>query len=119
MRCTLVSKSFKNIYAIPLEIMYYFWSFLASLILFIAIQYNEYRKNPVKYNAYTLLNMTTFIIIYLMLTILFYFMLSDTSDGTKLQKGGTNISSTATIDPSILKKIPDSIYTGFRPYDGI
>lgn len=97
--------------------MYYLWSFISSVLVFAAIQYNESRKNPKDYQIYTLSNLTTFALIYLMLTILFYFMFSQISGESKVQKGGTNISSSATIDPMILKKIPDHIYTGFTPYD--
>lgn len=97
--------------------MYYLWSFITALLLFLAIQYNEYKKSPKVYNIYTVTNVTTFFIIYLMLTILFYFMFSEQISNEKVQKGGTNISSSATIDPTILKKIPDVIYTGFTPYD--
>ena len=97
--------------------MYYLWSLVTSFALFSAIQFNEYKKNPKTYNIYTLPNLTIFAIMYLMITILFYLMFSQTVFDDKIQKGGTNISSSATIDPTILKKIPDSIYTGFTPYD--
>jgi len=97
--------------------MYYIWSLITSIVFFVAIQFNEYKKNPKDYNLYTLANFTIFAIIFLMTTIIFYLMFSQVVLTEKVQKGGTNISSSATIDPTILKKIPDSIYTGFTPYD--
>ncbi len=102
--------------------MYYIWSLLVAMTFFIITQYNEYQKNPKEYNAYTLTNFGTFFMIYLILTIVFYFIFEiDYNCLNKIQppKSGGNSSpiENTTIDPTILKRIPDNIYTGFTPYD--
>ena len=97
--------------------MYFLWSLLASILIFMVIQYNEYKKHTKTYNLYALSNLITFVIIYIIITILFYLVFSKGASVNLLQKGGTNISNTFTIDPVILRKIPDSLYTGFTPYD--
>lgn len=93
--------------------MYYIWSLIATTLIFAAIQYTEYKKDEKRYNAYTLTNFITFLIIYIIATILFYLLLASGMNNTKMQKGGEY----TYIDPSTLKKIPDTVYTGFTPYD--
>lgn len=96
--------------------MYYLWSLAATILIFGAIQYNEYmksNKDNYAYNLYTLTNFITFLIMYMIATILFYFLLGTEQGIKKLQKGGEY----TYIDPAILKKIPDNMYTGFTPYD--
>lgn len=92
--------------------MYYIWSFMISIIIFLAIQYNEYEKHKGKYNIYSLSNIGTFLIIFIILTIILY-MTSTNSliDNSALKEDGNNI-----IDPNMLKKINEPIYTGFTPY---
>jgi hypothetical protein len=93
--------------------MYYIWSLIATTFIFLAIQYTEYQKDAKRYNAYTLTNFMTFVIIYIIATILFYLLLASGLNNVKMQKGGEY----TYIDPSTLKKIPDAVYTGFTPYD--
>lgn len=95
--------------------MYYIWSFVASIATFGVIQYNDYVKNPKKYNLYTAMNVVTFSVIFLLMSILFYFVFEiDYKCVNKIQKGGNR---ETFIDPTILRKIPDNIYTGFKPFD--
>ena len=96
--------------------MYYLWSLVATAFIFGAIQYSEYtkyKKDNYSYNLYTLTNLMTFLLMYMISTILFYFLLGVEQGTKKLQKGGEY----TYIDPATLKKIPDSMYTGFTPYD--
>lgn len=93
--------------------MYYIWSFIISIIIFLAIQYNEYEKNKGKYNIYSLSNIGTFLIIFIILTIILYMTSNNYIFETTSKEinSGHNI-----IDPNMLKKIPEPIYTGFTPY---
>lgn len=102
--------------------MYYIWSLLVAITIFIIIQYNDYKKDPEIYNIYSYNNLGTFIIIYLTLTIIFYFIFEiDYNCLNKIQSsksgGDSSVIENIAIDPSMLKRIPDSIYTGFTPYN--
>ena len=94
--------------------MYYIWSLIATVALFAAIQYNEYSKDMLKYNLYTMSNIATLIVLYLILTIVFYMLFEiEYKTDDKLLKGGAN----HTVDQTVIRKINDPIYTGFNPYD--
>ena len=95
--------------------MYYVYSLIVSLFIFALIQYKEYEKNKETFSLYTISNMVTLMIIYLILTIVFYTMFEvDYRCLNKIQKrpihGGE-----PTMQVDFLKKIPDDISTGFRP----
>jgi hypothetical protein len=101
--------------------MYYLWSLLASVISFVAILYNEYNNTDNKrhYNPFTFTNFGTFVILYIILTIAMYMITGNagvkTTFNTKaINGGGVNIKS-ASVDPNILRKISDNVYTGFSP----
>lgn len=100
--------------------MYYIWSLIIAVVLFVIIQYKEYhtyKNNNQQYNLYTLTNFMTFVIIYIVSTILFYFLLEN--NNIKKQKISGGSSETTYIDyvnPNVLKKIQDNMYTGFTPY---
>lgn len=99
--------------------MYYIWSLLFAITIFIIIQYRDYQKEPQTYNVYTFSNIGTFMLIYLIMTIVCYFIFEiDYKSLNKIQppKLGGSLENAA-IDPSMLKRIPDNIYTGFTPYD--
>lgn len=92
--------------------MYYVWSFITSIIIFFAIQYNEYIKdikNMKNFELYTANKLIIFISIYILLTILFYFMFPEKKNISEIKNNLTNI------DPSMLRKISENIYTGFYP----
>jgi hypothetical protein len=109
--------------------MYYLWSLIATICIFGAIQYNEYTKHVSKkqpYNPYTITNLSTVVIMYILLTITFYMLLGidnnclkkiDKSVGrSKTKHGGENIHDMDTmIDPAMLRRIPEQVYTGFDP----
>jgi hypothetical protein len=110
--------------------MYYIWSLVAALSIFGAIQWNEYKKQMAKhlpYNPYTFSNLSTLLIMYLLLTIVFYMLLGvDHSCLNKIdhnakaaktgkQKGGDDFN--MMLDPVMLRRIPEQVYTGFNPYD--
>lgn len=101
--------------------MYYLWSLFAALIIIGYLQYNEYNKNPENYNIKSIVSLSsiaTFAVIYLIITIIFYFIFGiDYKCINKIQKGGNSNTSSISIDPVMLKRIPDKIYTGFNPHD--
>lgn len=100
--------------------MYYLWSLLVSIVLFSAIQLNEYNKliDKKRYSPFTFANLGTFIIIYMIITIIMYMVTGKTDIKTSFMnmKGGSidKIKSTS-IDPNMLRKISDNVYTGFSP----
>lgn len=121
---------------------YYFISFLISLLLFIIIQFFEYYKhlNEIKnnsdnyfiepYTPFKLNNVFLFIIIYIVFTIICYFLnLSNLKSfdlfkftGGNLFKPSSNTSNNNTdtkteFDPKILSKINDNFKTGFEPFN--
>jgi biotin transporter BioY len=101
--------------------MYYIWSLLTSTLLFAVIQFNEYSKLDEKktYKLITILNLASFLIIYLLLTILFYMIFGiDYTCINKIEKkrGGNQLHD-ITIDPIMLRKISEPVHTGFHPYD--
>jgi hypothetical protein len=95
--------------------MYYIWSLIISVIVFAAIQYNEYCKDPKYFNAWSVTNLSTFIIIYIIATIVLYILFSTQEYDSTMFKGNTG-GSDMHIDPVLLRRIPDQIYTGFSPY---
>lgn len=101
--------------------MYYIWSLLTSTLLFAIIQFNEYSKldDKTKFKLFTIINLATFLIMYLLLTILFYMLFGiDYTCINKIEKkrGGNQIHDIA-IDPIMLRKISEPVNTGFHPYD--
>ena len=96
--------------------MYYIWSLVISIIIFIIIQYIEndkYNKIGEKYNPFTIINLVIFVILYVLLSIIFFYILSD----KKIFSSNEEIDINNNIDPLILKKIPDTFNTGFEPFD--
>ena len=96
--------------------MYYLWSILISIVLFTIIQYLEYsnkQKNKIKYDLLTLKNLATFIVIYIIITIIYYMIFTMNNN----QKGGklSNKNEYFTPDPAMLRKIAEPMYTGFTP----
>ena len=104
--------------------MYYIWSMLVTLIIFAALQYKEFQKDEKKYNIWTFANLSTLVIIYLISTIILYMLVGiDYRCVNKINvKGGgkdsigVNYSDIHNIDPSILRRIPDQMCTGFDPH---
>jgi len=96
-----------------IEEMYYLWSIVFTLLVFILLQYNEYTKNKSGYKMLTFSNISVFIILYIVVTIIFYFSFSfDFRCLNKIQqRGGNNYE----IDHSMLKKISENLDTGFSP----
>lgn len=98
--------------------MYYIWSFVISIIISYFIQYNEYEKNPNEYKLFTLINITTFFVLYLIITIIFYFIFEiDYKCVNKIKKRGGN-SDTSIIDIDVvkqLKNIKEETLYGFEP----
>lgn len=98
--------------------MYYIWSLLVCVIIFALIQYNEYIKDTYQYRLLTIMNLSTFVIIYLILTIVFYMMFEmDYKSFNKTQKGGNSSNNPISADPVMLRKITETVYTGFSPID--
>lgn len=107
--------------------MYYIWSLIVTCIIFAALQYNEYQQalDKTTYNLYTFSNLSTLLIIYLLSTIIFYMIFAmDYKCLSKIQKpnanklgGGSSFESNVSVDPQILKRISEPMYTGFSTYD--
>lgn len=103
--------------------MYYLWSLVASALLFSVIQFNEYNKMVDKrmYSPFTLANSGTFLILYIIITIIMYMVTGDTmKDGKNsfvktTMKGGADKIKSVSVDPNMLRKISDNVYTGFSP----
>ena len=103
--------------------MYYIWSAIITIIIFGILQYIEKKKDNEHYTLYKMNNIVLLFMIYLISTIMCYFVFSDSNiDFEKSIMGGNskginNLINNTQIDPSVLKKIPDNINTGFIPFD--
>lgn len=106
--------------------MYYIWSIIISIILFLLLQYNEYnknKKNNINYEIFTLSNIGSFLIIYIIITIISYYISNNNQDIKNSIIGGCDnnkyeiINKNININPDVLKKIPDNIDIGFTPYE--
>lgn len=94
-----------------------------TFILFSVIQYNEYnrnKKNRLPHNMFSLKNISTFILLYILSTIIMYMTFSQPNianiANTVSQRGGDNISkSYISADPHMLRKITDDVEIGFSP----
>lgn len=101
--------------------MYYIWSLFVTCLIFGAIQYKEYQNDNDKYYLWTVGNLSTFVIIYLLATIAFYMLLGIDYDCikkiSKVKKTGGDVktSDIHIIDPVMLRRIPDHMYVGFDP----
>lgn len=92
--------------------MYYIWSLLLSLIIFFIIQYNEYTNKKNKYNIYTIANIATFIMIFMLTTIVFYMLFENNNI---INNDVLKVNNDTYVDTNSLKKISENIYTGFNP----
>jgi len=100
--------------------MYLILSFCISLVIYLIMQNNEYKKNPTEYNIsnmYSSSNLGTFALLFIIISIIMYLFNSSFKDDKVKSSGGNVELSEITIDPLILKKIPDNIKTGFYPYN--
>lgn len=107
--------------------MYYIWSLFISIVLLVIIVYIEKQKNDnknIKYDIFSLSNLLIFGIIYLISTILCYFVISDDNllinienEKVIIDNKYEKIDTKKNIDPLILKRISDNFDTGFEPYD--
>lgn len=112
--------------------MYYIWSILITIFLFLILQYSEYKKNinaNKKYNILNVSNIIVILMIYLISTIICYYSINNDSDifnniaTIKTINDNKNISVINptnvinSINPINLKKISDNINVGFTPYE--
>lgn len=104
--------------------MYYIWSLIISIIIFSILQYIEYDKEKKDYVLFKPKNAILMFIIYLISTILCYFVFSDNMlSGINIISGSgssvdvENMIDKTQVDPTVLKKISDNFNTGFEPYD--
>tara|TARA_B000000437_G_C11691001_1_gene322721 strand:+ start:330 stop:656 length:327 start_codon:yes stop_codon:yes gene_type:complete len=98
--------------------MYYYISLVISIIIFIIIQINEYRNSKVNKKKYTFLNLNNLVLlffIYILSTIIIFLIYNNQSDITNKIKYNS-INEKNIVNTDLLKKIPDTIYTGFTPY---
>ena len=100
--------------------MYYIWSFVISIIIFSILQYFEKEKEGDRYILFKIHNIILFFMIYLISTILCYFIFSSDVKSSLIIGGDNNIfneiKNNTQIDPSVLKKIPDNFNIGFEPF---
>lgn len=103
--------------------MYYLWSLVISIIAFALVQYSERNKDPLKYNLYSVNNIAIFFIIYLLTTMIFFIFTESSvvgnskKNGMNGKNGMSGGGSTITpVDPIMLRKISDPVYTGFEPF---
>ena len=95
--------------------MYYIWSLLCSLVLFFLIQVSEYRKNERQYQLYTISNIGTFVIMYIIATIVFYLM-HDIDNSVLFNTRKVDVDLSYNVDPNMLKKVTENIHTSFDPF---
>ncbi len=107
--------------------IYYIWSLILSLLIFIIYNYNEYNKCMVENREYYIIsinNLILFFITYLLLTIIFYYIFTSYNFNNGVSNGGNGGNGIdgdkvkiGDIDNAFLKKIPETFNTGFEPYD--
>jgi hypothetical protein len=113
---------------------YYLISLIISLVLVGLIQvyeYNKYNENDDPYDneKYSLINMNNlllFIVLYIVITISFYYLnvskwnifdnIKKVVD-VKTSGGGENVADVEDFDPKILSKINDNFNVGFEPFN--
>ena len=98
--------------------MYYNYSLLITIIVFIFFQVNEYnnsKKNDKKYNLININNLIYFILSYVLLTIIFFFIFESKKikkiNFDKIEKDDFEFNN------ELLRKIPENINIGFIPFD--
>lgn len=99
--------------------MYYYISLVISIIIFIIIQINEYKNSKVNKKKYTFLNLNNLVLlffIYILSTIIVFLIYNNESDIKNKIKNNNTINEKNIVNTDLLKKIPDTIYTGFTPY---
>jgi hypothetical protein len=103
--------------------MFYIYSFIITLILFIIIQLIEKNKNEKEYVLFTLNNVLIFVILFIISSIILYYVIGNEAINLNIFdfnfKGGSaaSASSLNEINPEILTQIPDKVNVGFEPYD--
>jgi uncharacterized membrane protein YkvI len=105
--------------------MYYIWSVIITIIIFFIIQYLEREKDIRNYKLFKINNVVLIFMIYLISTILCYFVFPEgnfnndylLNNNNNKNNEITNLINNTQIDPSVLKKIPDNINIGFEPFD--
>jgi membrane-anchored glycerophosphoryl diester phosphodiesterase (GDPDase) len=104
--------------------MYYIYSLIVSFVIFVILQQFLLKKknqdNDVIKNNYTE-NIFTFIIIYGITTLLFYFgfekIYIDKTDDIKMDTEDIGKSIKSNVDINMLRKIPEEVSTGFQMND--
>ena len=98
--------------------MYYYYSLLITIIVFIFFQvkeYNDLKKKEKNYNLFNINNLIYFILSYVLLTIIFFFIFESKNikkiDFNKIKKEKLEFNN------ELLGKIPENINTGFVPFD--
>lgn len=99
--------------------MYYYLSLLITIIIFIIIQFNEYKVttlNKKKYNLFNITNIALIFFIYILSTIILFFIFENKSVINIKNNIIDKVDKNFEINTNILRKIPDNIYIGFTPY---
>jgi cellobiose-specific phosphotransferase system component IIC len=104
--------------------MYYIYSLIVSFVIFVILQQFLLKKknedNDVIKNNYTE-NIFTFIVIYGITTLLFYFgfetIYIDKKDDINMDTEDIGKSIKTNIDINMLRKIPEEVSTGFQMND--
>jgi len=98
--------------------MYYNYSLIITILVFIFFQLNEYnnsKKNNKKYELFSMTNLLYFIVSYVLLTIILFFIFESKHikkiNFEKINKEDFEFNN------ELLRKIPENINIGFMPYD--
>lgn len=89
---------------------------MCSIVLFGLLQIKEYRIQGEKYVLLNATNIGIFFLIYILTTIVFYFLFDNEIEKGFLNKEHLDV--VDNLDPKTLKKITDNMYTGFDPMYG-
>lgn len=79
--------------------------------MFFFIQIKEYKTQGEKYKLINSTNVGIFVLIYILLTIVLYLLLDNEIDQVHRDYSSVNDN----VDPTMLKKITENMYTSFDP----
>jgi hypothetical protein len=98
--------------------MYYNYSLIITIVVFIFFQLNEYnnsKKNNKRYELFSTTNLLYFIVSYVLLTLILFFIFESKNikkiNFEKINKEDFEFNN------ELLRKIPENINIGFMPYD--
>lgn len=102
--------------------MYYIYSLIITIILFVIIQLIEKNKHKnEEYNYLSANNVLIFVMLFLISSVILYFVCGSNSKinifDFNFKGGSTDKAIDHEINPAILRGINDNINVGFEPYE--